>query len=275
MTGPLLFCPKRMFRGLFVPDWLGEMTIPWSAKAVYAAAAGKSDAEWVEFTHTEMAGRLGMDASTVKRSVAALVDAGLIVKERTGEARITGGSNRYAFVWRDEFGASLRRGQIAPSGEVTTGGADRPVRGGQDEPPAGGTLPPPLQEEVEEGLRENHRTPATAGAEAAPRLCQLLAKHAEQQTLQPTRVTKKWLDAARLMVDRDGLTPEQIERAIAWVSADSFWAANVLSMPTLRAKWGTLVAHARRDAARGVNTAQAREARRADLRAWAEQGDAA
>ena len=44
-------------------------------------------------------------------------------------------------------------------------------------------------------------------------------------------------DAMRLLVDRDGRTPEQVEKAIRWCQADAFWRANILSASKLRAKY--------------------------------------
>lgn len=55
----------------------------------------------------------------------------------------------------------------------------------------------------------------------------------------PSR-TKANLDAARLLIDRDGATVEQIERVIRWCQADSFWRSNILSMAKLRDKYDQL-----------------------------------
>lgn len=55
----------------------------------------------------------------------------------------------------------------------------------------------------------------------------------------PSR-TKKNTDAARLMLDRDGYSVEQVERAIRWCQADEFWRSNVLSMSKLRDKYDQL-----------------------------------
>lgn len=54
-------------------------------------------------------------------------------------------------------------------------------------------------------------------------------------------LSKGWLDAARLLIDRDERPVEEIERVIAWCQADKFWRANVLSMPKLREKYGQLL----------------------------------
>lgn len=55
----------------------------------------------------------------------------------------------------------------------------------------------------------------------------------------PSR-TKKNIDACRLLIDKDGVRPDQIERAIRWCQADEFWRANILSMSKLREKYDQL-----------------------------------
>ena len=55
----------------------------------------------------------------------------------------------------------------------------------------------------------------------------------------PTRNKKNW-DAARLMLDRDGRTVEQIEYLIRWSQEDEFWRGNILSMAKLRDKFDQL-----------------------------------
>lgn len=52
--------------------------------------------------------------------------------------------------------------------------------------------------------------------------------------------TKKNVDAVRLMLDRDGYSEAQIERAIRWCQADEFWRANILSASKLREKYEQL-----------------------------------
>lgn len=52
--------------------------------------------------------------------------------------------------------------------------------------------------------------------------------------------TKQNLDAARLLLDRDGYTVPQVEYLIRWSQADEFWRANIRSMSKLRDKADTL-----------------------------------
>ena len=71
----------------------------------------------------------------------------------------------------------------------------------------------------------------------------------------PSR-SKRWETQARLMLDADGHTVDDVRAVMAWVTASSFWASNILSVPKLREKWPTLVAQARRDMAGGGSWAQ-------------------
>jgi len=55
----------------------------------------------------------------------------------------------------------------------------------------------------------------------------------------PTR-TKRNTDAARLLLDVDGHTVDQILKAIDFATRDEFWRTNVLSMSTLRKQYDKL-----------------------------------
>ena len=52
--------------------------------------------------------------------------------------------------------------------------------------------------------------------------------------------SKRWRDAARLLIDNDRRTVDEIEQVIRWCQADQFWQSNVLSMPKLREKFQQL-----------------------------------
>lgn len=56
---------------------------------------------------------------------------------------------------------------------------------------------------------------------------------------EPT-ITAKWIEDMRLMVERDGRTPEQVRAAIDWCQRDAFWRSNILSPGKLRAKYDQL-----------------------------------
>jgi hypothetical protein len=84
--------------------------------------------------------------------------------------------------------------------------------------------------------------------EDAQRLCEHLAQRVIANGCKPPTISVRWLDAARLLMDSDGRTEEQIHRAIDWCQDSSFWWPNVQSMPTLREKYDTLRGQAEREA---------------------------
>jgi hypothetical protein len=96
-------------------------------------------------------------------------------------------------------------------------------------------------------LRTVHEPSTTSSALAADEgrpevvaLCEHLATRIEENGSKRPTITKQWLTSCRLLIDRDGRTPDQIHRAIDWCQNDEFWRGNVMSMPTLRAKYDTL-----------------------------------
>lgn len=90
------------------------------------------------------------------------------------------------------------------------------------------------------------RSAAAAGENAPPRvdveaICQHLADVLERtgSKKRPT-ITKNWRKAARLLIDEDGITVEQAQRAIDWAHNDNFWTAHILTPMKLREKYETL-----------------------------------
>jgi hypothetical protein len=101
---------------------------------------------------------------------------------------------------------------------------------------------------TEEKREEETSTPRanTLGEERAESLCLLLSllikdrdPHAKTDPGSP-----RWLDAIRLLIDRDGRSPEEVEHVIRWCQKDDFWRQNILSAPKLRAKFDQLYAKA-------------------------------
>lgn len=73
------------------------------------------------------------------------------------------------------------------------------------------------------------------------RLCNLLADLIEAHDVKrPNPDQKAWYRECRLLITKDGYTPEQVETIIRWAQADSFWCSNILSMPKLRDKFTQL-----------------------------------
>lgn len=71
-------------------------------------------------------------------------------------------------------------------------------------------------------------------------LCEHLADRIEKNGSRRPAATQSWRTAARLMLDRDGLSVSQVHKIIDWCQDDEFWRANILSMPKLREKFDQL-----------------------------------
>lgn len=71
-------------------------------------------------------------------------------------------------------------------------------------------------------------------------LCQRLADRIEANGSPRPTITRRWLDECRRMLDRDKRDVARTERLIDWCQANSFWRANILSMPTFREQYDKL-----------------------------------
>lgn len=107
-------------------------------------------------------------------------------------------------------------------------------------PPPSGTTEGDVDGEVDgEGSSENAEQPSdlNAGRDDVHRLCSFLADRVEGNGSPRPNITKKWLDAARLLIDKDGKTEQQIKTAIDWSQDHEFWRSNIMSMPKLREQY--------------------------------------
>lgn len=77
-------------------------------------------------------------------------------------------------------------------------------------------------------------------------LCQQLVSRLVANGCKKPTITDRWRDAARLMLDRDERDPDEAALLIDWCQADSFWRANVQSMPTFREQYDRLRLQAQR-----------------------------
>ena len=94
-------------------------------------------------------------------------------------------------------------------------------------------------------------TPSTSLAlvsEARPdidRVCEHLAEQIEARGSKRPAVTARWRNEARLMLDRDKRTEEQVHACIRWLFQSDhrdarFWRTNIRSMPKLREEYDRL-----------------------------------
>ena len=91
------------------------------------------------------------------------------------------------------------------------------------------------------------------------RVCEHLAAVIEKGGGKKQRITKTWRNDVRLLLDVDGVTPDQAIAAIDWAHGDDFWNAHILSPGKLRAKYETLrrqaLAQQRKNRPAGPSTA--------------------
>lgn len=108
---------------------------------------------------------------------------------------------------------------------------------------------------VEQGNRGTEEKKSPPKAETKParpeveELCQMLSNRIKANgSKRHGNVNDKWRTEARLMLDDDGYTFEQIAWMINWSQSHHFWRTNVLSMTKLRDKFDTMKLQATSDA---------------------------
>lgn len=99
-------------------------------------------------------------------------------------------------------------------------------------PESGANRPVPEPDPVP----QDKEADASSSRDDVERLCQHLLTRVQENGAKRARVTKAWRDAARLLLDSDGYTEQQVAWLIDKATADEFWRANILSMPKLREK---------------------------------------
>lgn len=91
--------------------------------------------------------------------------------------------------------------------------------------------------------RSDTNTSDSADAEPRPDIEAVLDRidqHCEDHDFKKPNRTKANLNAARLMLDKDERTLEQVNWIMDWVTAHSFWAPNIMSASKLREKFDQL-----------------------------------
>jgi hypothetical protein len=71
-------------------------------------------------------------------------------------------------------------------------------------------------------------------------LCRLLIELMVANGSRKRNVTQKWRDEGRRLLDRDRIPLDEAENVLRWALQDSFWKANIESIPTFREKFDRL-----------------------------------
>ena len=93
--------------------------------------------------------------------------------------------------------------------------------------------------------RSKPRRSSDAPRPDVDRLCEHLADHIEANGSKRPVINDRWRNAARLMLDADGRTEEQVRGCIDWSQKHHFWHRNILSMEKLRAQYDRLLLEAK------------------------------
>lgn len=147
---------------------------------------------------------------------------------RTFSCRLSG--------WKaDQEKAQAAARQARSRGPVTDRDEPQQTVTDRDEPSATGQ--DSTRQKTEDSLRSSSRPEIS-------RLCHLLAdlvlERDPKSKAKAKADGKAWQDACRLLLDRDGRSPDEVEAVVRWCQADSFEHKNVLGMPKLRERFDQL-----------------------------------
>ena len=90
-------------------------------------------------------------------------------------------------------------------------------------------------------------TPATPPRADVHDICSTLADLIASNGSKRPTITEAWKTQARLLIDTDGRTVDDIKSLMRWAQQDTFWKSTVLSMPKFREKYDTLRLQSERD----------------------------
>lgn len=204
----------------------------------------------IEKTRGEIGAAGGLSATNVTRYAEHLVSALVLELEQ----QLTGGANLYLWKLVEpplQIGDALRPPHQI--GEAPHQAGDAPNQGGEASTQTGeattyGRSTKKEEEESASGEADVSGSPEKVEIDAdradggpgylSNLLADLIAGN-DPNHLRPT-VKKVWLDAERLMLEKDNRDIDVAERLVRWSQADEFWCRNIRSMPTFRSQFGRL-----------------------------------
>jgi general stress protein YciG len=112
---------------------------------------------------------------------------------------------------------------------------------------------------VEENTSDD--VPAIEQREDVERICRHLVDRMVGNGYSKPAITTRWRESARLLIEKDGRTEEQIHRAIDFAHDSDFWRSNIRSVPKLRSQYDTLRLQAQRNGSPQLSRAEVASAR--------------
>jgi hypothetical protein len=155
----------------------------------------------------------------------------------------SGDSQPRAHAWARtrDLGSGTRNKELTPSSSMASPpdeGADKGLA--RVIPfPGGDAVPEPAEASAPKRGRGRPKIPDAPRPDVEA-LCARLAELMVGNGCKPPEITKKWRDAARLLLDTDKREFDKAMRLIDWCQKDEFWRTNILSMPTFRRQYEQL-----------------------------------
>ena len=224
-----------------VPNWMiREKRVPRNAILVYASLSSRAGMGAIFPSQATIAEESGLSERTVRRMMTHLEEIGVVERRarRGHEGRANSRTDAYTL---------HPNGRIQGSDNLS-GRSERPDKDGR----ATGQelqVTPLIEVDREEVDRESSDVARDALPAYRPEiyeLCEELADAVRANGHKVGTVGQTWWAACDRLMRLDGYTPDQIGWMIGWSTSDEFWSANIRSMPTLRDKFSTLVAQAKR-----------------------------
>ena len=222
-------------------ETIEDEKLTWEARGLLIYLLSKPD-HW-RINRDHLAAQAPNGVAMVRRILSQLEEHGYLVRQRIqGE----GGRIEWESVVYEVPAQTI--GMFAASGPATGGSADEGAA--TNGAATGGESSVLVMTEAASTDQEAPESKPSAFAEDADRLCELLADLIEANGSKRPTITASWRTEAERMLRLDGRDPGKVERCIRWSQTDSFWRANILSMPKLRSKYGQLRLAAKRDRGR-------------------------
>jgi DNA-binding transcriptional ArsR family regulator len=203
----------------------------------------------------------GAGQSTVRRHMQELEDLGLLHRDRRSTRKAGRGRDKDMVVLHLDQAFKVSGSSDEPPADGSVGGDagvpnDQPPKmpGGSEGDQAPVSERPSAHSDHDQApdsgdalYREPSNEPSENPDAVAPGylsniLADLIAAD-DPNGLRPT-VPKSWLDAERLLLERDERDPDEAERVLRWALADDFWQSNVRSLPKFRHQYGRLALQA-------------------------------
>lgn len=203
----------------------------------------------------------GLSRSTVQRHLQSLEDDGWIIRTRPATPQQMWAGERVRYRLSVPFGLVSQPDQgVVSERPPQVSEKDHPgireTPGVVSERPGGGITVTPLETDLSSDLSQissDHMSEIAPRSADVDKICSHLADRIQANGSKRPVITDKWRTAARLLLERDGRTVDQVIAAIDWSQDHEFWRSNIRSLPKLREQYDTLRLQAMRTRASPPN----------------------